>query len=181
MASLRNAILAIATCGALLLTGCAQSPSPHVTAPSLPEASCFECSGPLEYLIFFDWNSAQLTPKADKTIARFLSDSKTFDFKEIYVSGHTDSSGADPYNLKLSFKRAQAVANQLIAGGIPKDNIKVFAYGEAHMLVPTLPNTRTPQNRRVEIFGYPPATTIPAQPYHTGPIKVIRLKNGIMI
>lgn len=132
-------------------------------------------------MVFFDWSSDELTPTADKTISRFLSDNTASSLKEIYISGFTDSSGLAADNVTLSFKRAQAVAKQLISHGIPKDKIEVFAYGDAHMLVPTLANVRMPQNRRVEIMAYPVGTPVPAEPYAVGPTKVIRLKNGILI
>jgi hypothetical protein len=178
----RNSLLPLASCGAFLLASCAQSPEPQTASPPSSQTYCFECTGgPNEYFIFFDWNSDELTSKATTIISRFLYDNKATPFKEIYISGHTDSSGPDPYNMRLSFERAQAVANRLIAGGVSKNKVKLFGYGDAHMLVPTLSNIRAPQNRRVEIFAYPVGTPIPGQPYQTGPLKIIRFKNGIMV
>ncbi|WP_456341880.1 OmpA family protein [Thermovibrio sp.] len=63
------------------------------------------------------------------------------------VEGHTDNTGSAEYNLKLSKKRAQAVANYLIAKGVPADRIEVVGYGESR---PKYPNT-TEEKRKVEI------------------------------
>ena len=55
------------------------------------------------------------------------------------------------YNMGLSMRRAQAVAAQLVTDGVSQSEIEIHAYGETHLLVPTGPGVREPQNRRVEI------------------------------
>ena len=47
--------------------------------------------------------------------------------------------------------RAKAVAAQLVVDGVPSSEIEIHGYGETHLLVPTGPGVREPQNRRVEI------------------------------
>ncbi len=103
------------------------------------------------YLVFFDWDKATLTPKATQIIAEAASDSKTQNVTTLDVSGYTDTSGTAAYNQGLSERRAKAVAGKLVADGVPASEIEIQAYGETHLLVPTGPNVREPQNRRVEI------------------------------
>ncbi|WP_297370009.1 OmpA family protein [Acidocella sp.] len=103
------------------------------------------------YLVFFDWDKAVLTPKATQIIAEAAADSKTQNVTTLNVSGYTDTSGTAVYNQGLSERRAKAVAGKLVADGVPASEIEIHAYGETHLLVPTGPNVREPQNRRVEI------------------------------
>ncbi|WP_048859361.1 OmpA family protein, partial [Novacetimonas hansenii] len=76
----------------------------------------------------------------------------------IEVNGYTDNSAAQPgprgqqYNMGLSLRRANSVKAELIRDGVPANAIDIQGYGEAHPLVPTGPDTREPQNRRVEII-----------------------------
>jgi OOP family OmpA-OmpF porin len=54
--------------------------------------------------------------------------------------------------MKLSYRRADNVAAQLVQDGVQKSDIEIKGYGETHLLVPTGPGVREPQNRRVEII-----------------------------
>jgi OOP family OmpA-OmpF porin len=104
------------------------------------------------YLVFFDWDKSSLTPRATQIIAQAASDSHTAQTTTIDVSGYTDTSGTVTYNQGLSERRAHAVASQLVADGISQSEISIHAFGETHLLVPTGPGVREPQNRRVEII-----------------------------
>jgi len=103
------------------------------------------------YLVFFDWDKSNLTPRATQIISQAASDSHTANVTTIDVSGYTDTSGTPDYNQGLSERRAQSVAAQLVTDGVPQSEIEIHAYGETHLLVPTGPGVREPQNRRVEI------------------------------
>ncbi len=120
----------------------APAPAPTVAPAPAPAKT---------YLVFFDWNKYDLTPRATQIIAEAASDSKTTKVTKITVSGYTDTSGTATYNQGLSVRRAKAVAVKLMADGVPASEISIFAYGETHLLVPTGPGVREPQNRRVEI------------------------------
>jgi outer membrane protein OmpA-like peptidoglycan-associated protein len=103
------------------------------------------------YLVFFDWDKYNLTPRATGIIAQAAADSKTEQTTTIDVSGYTDTSGTPDYNMGLSWRRAKAVAAQLVTDGVPASEIETHGFGETHLLVPTGPGVREPQNRRVEI------------------------------
>jgi len=122
----------------------APSPAPVPTAGPAPAPA-------KTYLVFFDWDKYSLTARATAIIAEAASDSHTQNTTTISVSGYTDTSGTPEYNQGLSERRAKAVAAQLVVDGVAAGEIEIHAYGETHLLVPTGPGVREPQNRRVEI------------------------------
>ncbi len=129
------------------------NPPPPAPAPTpAPAPVAAPAPAPAKtYLVFFDWDKYNLTPRALNIIAQAASDSKTAQTTTINVSGYTDTSGTPNYNKGLSWRRAKAVAAQLVADGVSASEIETHGYGETHLLVPTGPGVREPQNRRVEI------------------------------
>ena len=103
------------------------------------------------YLVFFDWDKADLTGRARQIIAEAAQNSTRVQLTQIEVSGHADSTGTASYNLTLSRKRADNVAAELVRLGVPSNEIVIQAFGDSKPLVPTGANVREPQNRRVEI------------------------------
>ena len=103
------------------------------------------------YLVFFDWNRADLTDRARQIIAEAATARTTVRSTRIEVSGHADRSGSDAYNQALSMRRAEAVAAELTRRGVPRAEMHIQAFGESRPLVPTADGVREPQNRRVEI------------------------------
>lgn len=68
------------------------------------------------------------------------------------VSGHTDSSGKADHNLELSKKRAAVMVRELVARGVPKDEIISVGMGSKSMLVkPDDTPAKKAKNRRYEI------------------------------
>ena len=49
-------------------------------------------------------------------------------------------------------RRARAVQAELVKDGVPENAITIQGFGDTHLLVPTGPGMRKPQNRRVEII-----------------------------
>jgi outer membrane protein OmpA-like peptidoglycan-associated protein len=104
------------------------------------------------YLVFFDWDKATLTDRARQIISEAAESSTKVQYTKIEVNGYTDTSGTAKYNQGLSVRRAQVVAAELVKDGVPKTAITIQGFGETNPLVPTGPNVREPQNRRVEII-----------------------------
>jgi outer membrane protein OmpA-like peptidoglycan-associated protein len=104
------------------------------------------------FLVFFDWDKATLTDRARQIVAEAASTSTKVQYTRIEVNGYTDASGTPTYNQGLSVRRARAVAAELVKDGVPPAAIGIQGFGETHMLVPTGPGVREPQNRRVEII-----------------------------
>ena len=67
------------------------------------------------------------------------------------VEGHTDSSGGDEYNLKLSRLRAEAVRSVLVAGGVSPERVESQGYGKTRPVASNATAEGKAQNRRVEI------------------------------
>ena len=116
------------------------APQPAKT-PDLPRA----------YLVFFDWNKAQLTAEARQIIAAAAVNADSMNVIRIALTGHADRSGPDAYNLTLSQRRANAVQAELKRLGLTNEEILTTAKGETDPLVNTPDGVREPQNRRVEI------------------------------
>ena len=128
-----------------------------VTPPPAPAAAPAAAPAPAvqparSYLVFFDWDKATLTGRAKQIVKEAAENSTHVQYTRIEVNGYTDTSGTPRYNLALSQRRAAAVKAELIRDGVPANAITTQGFGETHLLVPTGPNVREPQNRRVEII-----------------------------
>ncbi len=104
------------------------------------------------YMVFFDWDRADLTERARQVIAGAAQASQRVQVTRIEVNGYTDLSGTAKYNQGLSVRRANAVAAELVRDGVPQNEIVARGFGESNPLVPTAQGVREPQNRRVEII-----------------------------
>ena len=104
------------------------------------------------YLVFFDWDRSDLTDRARQIIAEAAQASSRVQATRIEVQGNADSSGTPAYNQRLSLRRAQTVAAELVRDGVARTAIDIQAFGDTKPLVPTAPGVREPQNRRVAII-----------------------------
>jgi OmpA-OmpF porin, OOP family len=126
--------------------GVAPPPPPPAPAPVPAQAPA------RSYLVFFDWDKATLTDRARQIIREAADNSTRVQYTRIEVNGYTDTSGTPKYNMGLSIRRANAVKAELIKDGVPANAITAQGFGDTHLLVPTGPGVREPQNRRVEII-----------------------------
>ncbi|MDF3073782.1 MAG: outer membrane protein and related peptidoglycan-associated protein [Alphaproteobacteria bacterium] len=104
------------------------------------------------YLVFFDFDRSNITADAQRVIEEAAAAAKAGNVARVQLTGHTDRSGSDQYNLALGTRRGEAVKQALIRLGIPAASIAVISRGESQPLVPTADGVREPQNRRVEIM-----------------------------
>lgn len=101
--------------------------------------------------ILFDVNQATLKPGAAQNIARISTVLRQYPDKQIAVEGHTDSDGSDSYNQSLSERRAAAVREALVAGGVNATIISSRGFGETQPVTTNATAAGKQQNRRVEI------------------------------
>jgi len=103
------------------------------------------------YMVFFDWDKADLNARALQIIAEAAHNATRGSVSRIDVAGHADRTGTPSYNQTLSLTRANNVAAELIRQGVSRSAIVVSGYGDTRLLVPTAAGVREPRNRRVEI------------------------------
>lgn len=104
-----------------------------------------------EFMVFFGFNRANLTPQALATIRQAVTAVRESGSAAIRVVGHTDRVGSIAYNKVLSVRRATSVQKALVAEGIAADSISISGRGESEPMVPTADGVRESQNRRVHI------------------------------
>ena len=124
------------------------APPPVIVAPApVPQTETART-----YLVFFDWDRADLTDRARQIIAQAAQATTRLQVTRIEVNGNTDTTGTARYNQALSVRRAQNVAGELVRLGVPASAITTQGFGFSRPLVNTGPGVREPQNRRVEII-----------------------------
>jgi outer membrane protein OmpA-like peptidoglycan-associated protein len=121
------------------------APPPAAAVPTPPEVA-------KTYLVFFDWDRADLTARARQIVAQAAAASTSTQTTRIEVNGYTDLSGTAAYNQRLSVRRAESVESELVRDGVNRSEISIHGFGETHPLVETAKGVREPQNRRVEII-----------------------------
>jgi outer membrane protein OmpA-like peptidoglycan-associated protein len=100
--------------------------------------------------VMFDYNSSTLKPGGQAEIARVATILNKYSQTMIRVEGHTDSTGSDDYNQKLSEKRADSVKTALILQGVNSQRITTIGYGESQPI-----SSDDAANRRVNIVITP--------------------------
>jgi outer membrane protein OmpA-like peptidoglycan-associated protein len=100
--------------------------------------------------IYFDFDKTTLKSESFvelNKVVYFLKENPTV---EIEISGHTDSKGADEYNLNLSQGRSETVVNYLIDKGINASRLTPHGYGEEKPIDTNETDAGRANNRRVE-------------------------------
>jgi outer membrane protein OmpA-like peptidoglycan-associated protein len=106
--------------------------------------------------VLFDFDKADLLPKALPELTKVATVLKAYPKASCTIEGFTDRKGSDPYNQKLSERRAESVKNWLLTQGI-SNPMATRGWGAQKPVAPnTLPDGRDnpdgrQKNRRVEI------------------------------
>ncbi len=77
--------------------------------------------------------------------------------RRIRIEGHTDSQGADDYNMELSQRRAETVRSWLIEHGIDASRLEAQGFGESRAIASNRTREGRQTNRRVEFHIVDPA------------------------
>jgi outer membrane protein OmpA-like peptidoglycan-associated protein len=101
--------------------------------------------------LFFDLGKATLKPESEPELKRILQVMKENNALVIEISGHTDNTGSDEINNKLSLERANAVRENILKGGIDQARIKTRGYGKSKPKADNATEEGRQINRRVEI------------------------------
>jgi outer membrane protein OmpA-like peptidoglycan-associated protein len=101
--------------------------------------------------VLFDVNQATLKPGAKEKLAKVSGILLAYPSLHLTVEGHTDSTGSDEYNQKLSERRADSVLEYLVSNGISSSNIEAHGYGKTRPVATNDTAAGRQQNRRVEM------------------------------
>ena len=122
-------------------------PPPQAALPPPPAPP----PAPRMFIVFFDFDRADLSTEARDIVREAVSEAGRQGSVRVFVTGHTDTVGSRAYNQRLSERRAVAVKNEMVRGGLGADEITTVGRNFADPLVPTGPGIREPQNRRAVI------------------------------
>lgn len=111
--------------------------------PQLPDARTFT--------VYFNFDRSSLTDEARQVVNAAATYAMSAPSPSVTVTGHTDTSGSRAYNVRLSEKRANAVAEGLTDAGVSASSIKLGWTGEDDLAVPTGNGVKNPENRRTTI------------------------------
>ena len=104
-----------------------------------------------EMTFYFATNQTSLIEQFRQDLLSLIEDLEGERKFVVAVEGHTDSTGPEELNKKLSLKRAQIVANYLLKAGIEQKHIKIFGRGEHSPLASNQSPAGRAVNRRVEV------------------------------
>jgi outer membrane protein OmpA-like peptidoglycan-associated protein len=101
--------------------------------------------------ILFDVNKSDLRPEAQTNLADLATILNKYSDTNILIEGHTDATGSEDYNLDLSKRRAQSVANYLSLQQVIATRFTIMGYGETQPIADNETAEGRQANRRVEI------------------------------
>lgn len=101
--------------------------------------------------ILFDVDKASLRPAAEMNLEKLANILNKYADTDILVEGHTDATGPEEYNLTLSQKRSQSVANYLAGLQVDATRFTIMGYGESQPIASNETPEGRQENRRVEL------------------------------
>ena len=133
--------------------------------------------------INFEFNKAVLLPSSFPTLKDLAAVMAEYPDYTLGISGHTDSKGADNYNLRLSDDRAASARTYMLSQGVAADREVSHGYGETKPIGDNATAAGQAMNRRVEFdlyltgdpnaseVKYGPAPAIAPEPVKAAPVK----------
>jgi outer membrane protein OmpA-like peptidoglycan-associated protein len=104
--------------------------------------------------LLFDVDKSDIKPATKTNLDQLSETLKKYDDTNILVEGHTDNTGEDEYNKKLSNRRADAVQSYLVSQGVANGRIQTKGYGETQPIADNNTDAGRKANRRVEVAIY---------------------------
>lgn len=102
--------------------------------------------------ISFATGRADINPRLRPILDQFASGLGSQQNTEVRIIGHTDNTGSDTVNDRLSVERAQSVRDYLVTRGVRADSIATAGRGEREPVADNSTEAGRAKNRRVEIF-----------------------------
>jgi outer membrane protein OmpA-like peptidoglycan-associated protein len=111
--------------------------------------------------LHFANDRANLTPEGQDLVHRLAVELKVYRGPySVLIVGHTSLVGTRAHNLVLSRRRAQTVAQYLIAQGIPAERIQTQGLGPDQPIADNRTRAGAARNRRVELHVHAPGLTL---------------------
>ncbi len=104
--------------------------------------------------LVFDFDSYNLREDTKTNLTKLSGTLQKYDDTNILIEGHTDATGDESYNQKLSENRAAAVEKFLETQGVADPRITTKGYGESQPLDSNDSEAGKQKNRRVEVAIY---------------------------
>ncbi len=101
--------------------------------------------------ITFDVDRADIKPRFYRTLNAVATVLNGFPETDVLIAGHTDSTGSEEYNQRLSERRAAAVMHYLVSQGVDARRIDARGFGERYPVADNSTPEGRALNRRVEI------------------------------
>lgn len=101
--------------------------------------------------ILFGFDSTAIQPAGRSNLATLSSNLEKYPDSNVLIVGHTDSVGADTYNMTLSERRAESAASYLRQQGVAAGRIRTEGRGEIEPVADNSTDAGRQENRRVEV------------------------------
>lgn len=101
--------------------------------------------------ILFDVNKSDLKPEAKRNLESLATILNKYEDTNVLIEGHTDNVGSEEYNMELSERRSQSVANYLATLNVDATRFTIMGYGESQPIATNETVEGRAQNRRVEL------------------------------
>ncbi|KQW34692.1 OmpA family protein [Rhizobacter sp. Root404] len=151
--------LALAASIATIASGCASLPTGKLTSEqkaALNTLGFTEGADAWEFdlaaRVPFAVDAATLSPEVDATLTRIARMLMSVGIDGLTVDGHSDNQGTDDYNQRLSERRAEVVAEALIARGMSREKTIKRAFGASRPVAPNTTEAGRRQNRRAVLL-----------------------------
>ncbi len=102
--------------------------------------------------VLFDINKASLKPESQLKLAKLGGILMVFPDLKLSIEGHTDSTGSEDWNFKLSTERARTVYEFLLGQGVSLDRMRYQGFGSSRPVAPNDTEENRAKNRRVEVI-----------------------------
>ncbi|MGQ9801396.1 MAG: OmpA family protein [Candidatus Saccharicenans sp.] len=102
--------------------------------------------------VLFDVNKATLRPESQLKLAKLAGILMVFPDMKLSIEGHTDSTGSEELNLRLSTERARTVYEFLMSQGVAPERLKYQGFGSSQPVAPNDTEANRAKNRRVEVI-----------------------------
>src|SRR5579859_590998 len=116
--------------------------------PPPPPPPAYEAK---QFIVYFPFDQYILTPEAQSVVQEASRYASAGHATKVTVVGHTDTSGSVAYNVRLSERRAKAVADAMVGLGVSQSAMSVDWKGKTDLAVQTGDGVKEPLNRRSTI------------------------------